>query len=215
MFFFVPLVAKEGLMDLIYGTSNISKVNHMKKMIKNNSGINIIGFAELKIFPPIIKENGNSPIENARIKASKYYDIIKRPVFACDTGLYFENTFIKQPGVNVRRVNGKELNDNEMIEYYSSLADKNGGEIIAYYKNAICLVMDVNNIFEYDGDTISSDKFLICNEAHEIIKKGFPLDTLSKDIKSKKYFYDLEKKNKDNSRIARGFNTFFEDIILI
>jgi len=202
-------------MDLIYGTSNISKINHMKKMIRN-SKINIIGFAELDLSSPRIDENGNSPSENARIKALEYYSLIKRPVFACDTGLYFENTLDNdQPGVNVRRVNNIELNDGEMIKYYVSLVDKNGGEIVAYYKNAICLVMDDKNIFEYDGDSISSDKFLICNEAHEIIKKGFPLDSLSKEIESKKYFYDLEEIDDNNFRTARGFNNFFEDILLI
>ena len=201
-------------MNLIYGTSNISKINHMKKMI-NNSKINIIGFVELNLSSPIINESGNSPLENAKIKALEYYSLIKRPVFACDTGLYFENILANdQPGVNVRRINNKELNDDEMIEYYASLADKNEGKIKAYYKNAICLVMGDNNIFEYDGDSISSDRFIICSEAHKIIKKGFPLDSLSKEIKSKKYFYDLEESDEDNLRIAKGFNDFFRSHII-
>ena len=58
-----------------------------------------------------------------------YISHINIPVFACDTGLYLEVLKTEdQPGVNVRRIKGKELSDNEMIEHYSEISRKNGGE---------------------------------------------------------------------------------------
>ena len=71
-----------------------------------------------------------------------FYDTFGLPVFSCDTGLYFRNVADKyQPGVQVRRINGHYMDDEEMIEYYANLAAMHGGEITAYYQNAICLVI--------------------------------------------------------------------------
>ena len=46
-----------------------------------------------------------------------------------DNNLYIEGLpDEKQPGTHVRRINGKELNDEEMIEYYSKLGNEYGGK---------------------------------------------------------------------------------------
>lgn len=39
---------------------------------------------------PTVWENGTTPLENARCKASAYYKAFGRPVFSCDSGLYFD-----------------------------------------------------------------------------------------------------------------------------
>lgn len=46
----------------------------------------------------------------------------------------------KQPATHVRRVNGKELTDEEMIEYYTNLAKEYGGKLTAkwVYGMVIC-----------------------------------------------------------------------------
>ena len=47
--------------------------------------------------------------------------------FSMDDNLYLEGIpKEKQPGMYVRRVNGKRLTDEEMIEYYSKLAHDYG-----------------------------------------------------------------------------------------
>ena len=115
---------------------------------------NIPEFAEIQF--PQIDETGNNPLENAIIKAKAYYNVLKMPVFSCDTGLYFkESEDSLLPGTHVRRVNGKELTDLQMIEYYSGLAKKHGGKLTASYKNAICLVMDEQSIFTKMDKTIT------------------------------------------------------------
>jgi 8-oxo-dGTP diphosphatase len=131
-------------MKVLYGTSNQAKLQHMKEMLEGLN-IEIIGLNEIKINVESIDERGNNPLINARIKAEAYYKAINMPVFSCDSGLYIDGLDSnEQPGVHVRRVNGKVLNDEEMIEYYTKLALRQGGEVKAKYKNAICLILDEN-----------------------------------------------------------------------
>lgn len=78
------------MVDLLYGTSNSAKLQHMKEMLDGLNikihGLNDIGNPDVdQIF-----ENGNNPLENAKIKAMAYYKVLKRPVFSCDSGLYID-----------------------------------------------------------------------------------------------------------------------------
>ena len=34
-----------------------------------------------------IEENGSNPLDNAKLKALAYYDVLRVPVFSCDSGL--------------------------------------------------------------------------------------------------------------------------------
>ena len=177
---------------IYYGTNNVAKVNHMKEIFKN-TGISIIGINELNGIDHNIDENGKDPLDNARIKAKHYYFQINKPVFSIDSGLFFENVeFDDQPGTFVRRVKGKYLNDKDMIEYYSNLANKYGGEVIGYYKNAICIIVDDETIVENGSEAINSDKFILTSIPHKKLVEGWPLDSLSKEIKTGKYCYDIE-----------------------
>ncbi len=107
-------------MKLLYGTTNLAKLEHMKEML---SGLNIeiIGLKDIGLYIDV-EESGNQPLENAKIKALAYYRATGIPTFSCDSGLYIEGIEDnKQPGVNVRRVNDKYMNDEEFIQYYSNL----------------------------------------------------------------------------------------------
>ncbi|WP_291579164.1 non-canonical purine NTP pyrophosphatase [Clostridium sp. UBA6640] len=199
-------------MNLLYGTSNPAKLIHMEKVLEGLD-IEIIGLKDINLKFDKIDESGNEPLENARIKALTYYRTYRRPVFSCDSGLYIEGLSKEdQPGVHVRRVNGKNLNDEEMIDYYSSLAKKLGGQAKARYKNGICLVMDDKNIFEYDGEDIGTESFIISSKSHGKRNEGFPLDSLSVDIETNMYYIDMEndKKNKDDVIQDKGFREFFK-----
>lgn len=198
-------------MKLLYGTSNLGKLQQMKDML---SGLDfeIIGLNELDLYISNIDENGNNPIDNAKIKAITYYREVKMPVFSCDSGLYIEGlSDEEQPGVHVRRVRGKMLNDEEMINYYSNLALRAGGEVKAKYKNAICFVLDETTIYEYDGEDISSETFLITSKIHPKRIKGFPIDSLSLNIDNKKYYLDIDdyNRNENKSKLAIGVRNFF------
>ena len=122
----------------------------------------------------------------------------------------------RQPGVHVRRVGGRHLTDEEMIEYYASIAAEFGGRVQARYRNAICYVKNDAEIFSYDGDDIASAKFLLMSKPHERRSEGFPLDSLSVHMESGKYYYDMDNHRKKLSGAddkESGFGLFFRRVI--
>lgn len=198
-------------MRLLYGTGNPAKLSAMRKRLKE-LGIELIGLQDLDVDIPSVPEDGQTPLENARQKAMAYYDAFGIPVFSCDSGLYFDNVPDEiQPGVHVRTVDGKYLTDDEMMAYYSGLA-KEYGDLTATYKNAICLVMDEKHIYEAMDPSMESERFVITEKPHAIRKQGFPLDSLSIDISSGKYYYDLPDEALDEVAVEDGFLEFFRNL---
>lgn len=198
-------------MKILYGTGNPAKLAAMKRRLEP-LGIELIGLQDIKNMGsdiPEVEENGMTPLENARLKAIAYYEAFQMPVFSCDSGLYFDNVPEEiQPGVHVRTVNGKYLTDEEMQEYYSGLA-KIYGNLTARYCNAICFVKDNHTIHEAMEPSMESERFLLTDRIHPIRKKGFPLDSLSVDIKTGKYYYDLPEASLDQVAVEDGFLEFF------
>ena len=197
-------------MKILYGTSNPAKFASMKR-ITEPLGIDLICLKDLNEPVPEVDESGKSPLENAKIKARAYYEAFKIPVFSCDSGLYFDGLPQEfQPGTHVRRVNGKVLSDSEMTEYYATLAKSYGDRLIGRYKNAICFIVDGETEFSSFDDSLATEPFILVSTPHEKRVKGFPLDCLSIDIVSGKYYYDIEEKSVDQSAIHQGFKAFFE-----
>lgn len=203
-------------MKLLYGTSNQAKFSAMRILLERLD-IELISLNDLKAKGksiPKIPEDGNTPLENAKQKALIYYKVFNMPVFSCDSGLYFDNVPEEvQPGVHVRNVNGKCLSDEEMIEYYSSLV-KQYGKLTARYKNAICLVMDKAHIYEAMEPSMESERFILTDVPHSAVReKGFPLDSISIDIKTNKYYYDLPGEKLEQLAIEDGFFYFFQKVL--
>lgn len=200
------------MIKLLYGTSNPGKIKYMKKTLEGLD-IELISLKDIENLDigPVI-EDGNNPLENAKIKALAYYKALKMPVFSCDSGLYIEGLENeKQPGVHVRRVNGKTLNDDEMIEYYTGLAEELEGNARAKFKNAICLVFDEDNIFEYDGEGIASQEFLIATKAHPKRVNGFPMNSMSINIETGQYYMDIRDYDNSDHKLkkAKAYRDFF------
>lgn len=202
-------------MQLVYGTANPAKIGWMKKALKGLE-IDIIGIKELETNLPLVPEEGNTPLENAREKAAAYYRVLHRPVFSCDSGLYIEGLPDElQPGIHVRRVKEKVLTDEEMLEYYGSLARQYGG-LKARYWNAVCLVVNEDEIYERMDESLASSPFLLVSEPHGHVTEGFPLDSLSVDIRSGRYFNDqpdgAETDGGDSDEME-GFTDFFRQAL--
>lgn len=202
-------------MRLVYGTNNPAKLSAMRSRL---AGLNIelVGLKETDKEIPVVEEKGKNPIENAKQKAKQkafaYYKALKEPVFSCDTGLYFDNTPEKvQPGVHVRNINGKCLNDDEMITYYSGLAKKYGN-LVAQYRNAICLILDENHVYSAMEESMASEPFIITSKPHPHRQAGFPIDSISIDIKTGKYYFDLDNKEVDKN-VENGFFKFIKKYI--
>lgn len=197
---------------LLYGTGNPAKLNAMKKRL-SGVGITLVGLKDLGCEIPEVVEDGKTPLENARKKAVAYFEAFRIPVFSCDSGLYIDGVpENEQPGVHVRRVNGKVLSDEQMIVHYSSLAKKYGNPT-ARYRNAICFVADEKHIYEAMEPSMGSSAFILTSKPYPVMKKGFPLDSLSVDIKNGKYYYELTGNELDRLAVEDGFAEFFRKIL--
>ena len=179
---------------VLFATENKAKVKRFEKGLLEND-IEVITINDLKE-KLNVEENGKNAIENALIKARAYSKVIDIPVFAMDDNLYIEGIpEQKQPGMFVRRVNGKRLNDEEMIEYYSNLAHEYGKEskLTTRWVYGISVV---NN-----GDeatyTWSKDDFYLVDKPSKVINPGYPLNSVSIDKETNEYFSETTKtKNK-------------------
>lgn len=215
---------------ILFGTKNPAKLEVMSNRLKP-LGIELMGLNDLEREIPEVEEDGKTPLENARKKALAYFEAFKMAVFSCDSGLYIDELPDElQPGCKVRRVNGKTLKDDEMIEYYTMLAEKYGtcqaysrgeaGEteplhphlLTARYKNAICFVKDENTIYESMDKTIESEPFFITSKPYGYIRKeGFPIDSISVHINTGKYYYDMDKSELEQFAVEDGVLAFFRN----
>lgn len=179
---------------VLFATGNESKAKRFKKgLLENNIEIITINDIEKNID---IEENGKDAIENALIKARAYANVYDLPVFAMDDNLYIDDIpEDKQPGMYVRRVNGKRLNDNEMIEYYSNLAHEYGknGKLTCRWVYAIAVIKDGKE----STYTWSKEDFYIVDKPSSKINSGYPLNTISINKKLNKYFTDMTEEDKE------------------
>jgi len=186
----------------------------MKRRVET-LGIEILSLTDVGAPKMNIVENGSDPLENARKKALAYYDVLKKPVFSCDSGLYIDGLDDeRQPGINVRGLDDY-MDDDETLRYYSALAEEFGGSMTAWYQNAICLVLNETQVYEHMGVDIASERFLLVSKPHEkrIKIEGFPLDCLSVHIESGKYYYDIDGYSAKYLNVHDGFAAFFKRIL--
>ena len=179
--------------EILFATGNKSKAKRFTKGLLAND-IKVLTLEDVNINIEV-EENGTTAIENALIKARDYAKETNLPVFAMDDTLYLENVpEDKQPGMYVRRVNGKRLTDEEMIEYYSNLAKEYGtnGLITGRWIYGMALI---SNGHEYTY-TWSKENFYITSIPSNIINPGYPLNTISINIKLNKYFTEITEEDK-------------------
>ncbi len=178
---------------VLFATGNESKAKRFKEgLSKNNIEIITINNIKEKI---TVDENGKNAIENALIKARAYAEVLDCPVFAMDDNLYIDGIpDDKQPGMYVRRVNGKRLSDDEMIEYYSKLAHEYGdnGKLTCRWVYGIAVI---NNGIE-STYTWCKEDFYIVDKPSNKINPGYPLNTISINKKINKYFTDITEEDK-------------------
>ena len=111
--------------QIIFATTNQSKSRRFSKGLKE-LGIEVLSLKDIDIKLDV-EEDGSTAIENALIKARECYRKTRRPSMGMDDTLYIEGVPNDlQPGLFVRRVNGKSLTDEEMIEHYTNLVKEYG-----------------------------------------------------------------------------------------
>lgn len=181
-------------MKLLYATKNSSKIYNMRRRLVNTP-IELLTPNDLNVCIEV-EEDGKTPSENALKKAKAYYNRTKIPTIAADSGLYIkklpENL---QPGLYVRRVEGVELTDDEMIEHYSNLVKSIGGSSEAYYLTGLALVSE-------DGCStidIEEDYFILTDKVDTNHKhRGNPLDVITIDPICGKYYSEMSLEDFNN-----------------
>ncbi len=180
--------------QILFATGNPSKAKRFSKGLYEK-GIEVITPNDIDKEVKI-EENGKNAIENALIKARAYSKTVNIPVFAMDDNLYLENVpEEKQPGMYVRRVNGKRLSDNEMIEHYLKLVKEYGinGKLTCKWVYGMAVI---NNGKE-STYTWSKEDFYMVDKPSNKINPGYPLNTISINKKLNKYFTDITDEDKE------------------
>lgn len=173
-------------MKLLYATNNNSKVYNMRRRLENIP-IEIVTPKDLGISINVI-EDGQTAVENAVKKAQAYYEKTKLPTIAGDSSLFIDGlSSDTQPGLFIRRVNGKVLSDDEMIEYYTSLIASMGGKCEGYYITGLALITD-EGLFTIE---IKEDKFILSSTTSKNNHRGNPLDVMTIDPISQKFYTDM------------------------
>ncbi|MDD3241880.1 MAG: non-canonical purine NTP pyrophosphatase [Bacilli bacterium] len=178
---------------ILFATGNEAKVKRFYDSLAKKD-IEMISLKDIDIDLDV-EENGKDAIENALIKARAYSNIVDFAILAMDDTLYLENVPEDlQPGMYVRRVNGKRLDDNEMIEHYSNLAKVygNDGKLTAKWVYGMALIFEGK---EYTY-TWNKEEFYIVDTPTNIINPGYPLNSISVHKKLNKYFTDITDEDK-------------------
>jgi len=173
-------------MKLFYATNNKSKLHNMRFRLQNYP-IEVLCPDDLDLHIEV-EENGSTAVENALHKASEYYRRIQLPTIAGDSGVLLTGVAEEdQPGLFVRRVNGKVLTDDEMIDYYAGLARKAGKPCTLRYVTGIALITE-------DGvktmELLDRPLQLYAEPNQNRKHKGNPLDVVTKTADGR-YFNDL------------------------
>lgn len=186
-------------MKVLFATTNPAKIKKYKEKLEHK-GIEVLTLKDFDL-NLYVEENGKNALENAYIKAKAYYDVTQIPCIGMDNSLFIEELpEEKQPGTHVRRVNGKELSDDEMIEYYLNLVNEYGGKLTAKWVYG----MVVYNGIEKKEYTWSKDHFYFINKQSEKRNKGYPLDSISFIPEYNKFLVEIteeerkERKNRSN-----------------
>lgn len=181
---------------VLFATTNPAKIKKYEKELRKRN-IEVVTIKDLGINIPI-DENGKDAIENATIKAKAYYDVTKITTIGMDNNLFIEEIpEEKQPGTHVRRVKGKVLTDDEMIEYYTNLVKEYGGRLTAKWVYG----MVIYNGKEKKELTWSKENLYLIDKSCEKRNPGYPLDSISIALKYNKYLVELTEQEKtENNR---------------
>ena len=183
--------------ELLFATGNIAKVNRFHDKLFEN-GINLKSLKDVNAEIQI-EENGKTALENAIMKATACYKSTGITTMAIDDTMYIEDIpEDKQPGVYVRRVNGRRLTDEEMIDYYTNLVKTYGkdGKLNTKWISGIVIIKDGK---VYTHEEVTSEYYLVDTPTPEV-KEGYPLSSILINKKLNKYDIYLTEEDKKIGR---------------
>jgi len=185
--------------QIIFATNNPTKARRFSKNL-SLKGIEVLSLKDINL-ELHVEEKGETAIENALLKVRTCFELTKMPSMGMDDTLYFEGVPLEaQPGLFVRRVNGKELTDEEMIEHYTNLVKKYGhnGRLDCKWIYGLAVI---NEKGEEKTFTWAKDDFYMVDVPSSKRDPGYPLNSISKYKKTDKYFTDTTDSEKEAMKI--------------
>ncbi len=176
---------------VLLATTNPAKIKKYKMELEKRD-VEVLILNDLTV-NVTVEETGKDAIENALLKAKTFYEVTGIPSIGMDNSLFIEGIpEEKQPGTHVRRVGGKELTDEEMIEYYTHLTKEYGGKLTAKWIFGL-VVYSEKGAQAYSW---SKDHFYFVDTPCEKRNPGYPLDSISMMPENHKYFLELTDEEK-------------------
>lgn len=132
------------MIELTLASGNKHKAEELEKLF---TGIAIVP-APKKME---IEESGKTFQENAWLKAQGYFNLLKSPVLADDSGLLVD-ALPGELGVHTARFGGEGLSDRERFEYLlDKLSDVPEGNRQASFVCYLCLILSESETFFFEG----------------------------------------------------------------
>ena len=170
-------------MQVLVGTTNPAKLKLFEQVL-DGWPITFVTLRDLNITAEP-EEMGRNPAENAAVKAA-FYGQFADYVICNDSGLYFDNLELddpRQPGLHIRTPQGKRLDDEQMIDYYSQLVHSLGGKVLAYYLDGFAVKTPLGvKTFMKSREDARQAAFWMLDQPVSARRPGWPLDSLSKEL---------------------------------
>lgn len=197
--------------EVLFAIGNVSKVARYKDKLLER-GIVLKSLKDIDVDIDV-DENGSTAIENATIKAKAYNEASNLPTMATDDTIYIVGIpEEKQPGIFVRRVNWKRLNDQEMIDYYTGLVKENGtdGKLDTKWILGMVIIKD-GKVYTHEETT--SEYYILDTPAKDM-REGYPLSSILFNKKANKYdIYLTEEDKKIGQADDMEFVDFIDEVI--
>ena len=183
-------------MQILIGTTNPSKVQYFEKVLEG-ADVTLLTLRDVGVDDEP-EENGETPQENAAIKARFYARYAPQGAVICaDSGLYLDGLGMddpRQPGLHVRTPGGcSRLNDEQMIDYYAALAHELGGQVLAYYLDGAAVVAGGTlHTFQETREEACAKAFYLVDTPSVLRREGWPIDSISKEMDGR-YFLEPER----------------------
>ncbi len=178
--------------QLMMGTTNSAKVAQLAGCLAP-IGIEVVG-VEDKSALPYVEEDGATVLENARKKAVTYSKALGRRIISMDNSLFLEGLpDDKQPGMYVRRLNGKDANtDDELLAHGQELVASLGEKVNGYWEYGVCVADPDGKYWE----TMFRTPRIFASLASSQMMPGYPLESIQIDPESGKYISEMSEEEK-------------------
>ena len=172
---------------LLLGSTNRRKIREWRLML-DRIAVELVDPHQLGLAVDAA-ETGETPEQNARIKAIAYCDASGVPAFSLDAALRIEGLADdQQPGVHVRRIGGGEsATDTRMVRHYSALLRGLGGDAAGVWTFGVALACDRDHVHT---QRLTYWTTLLATPS-PVLDPGAPLNSLQFDTSAGKYFSEM------------------------